>query len=223
MVSLIEEVHKINNDWTPFFIKESKKEYFTELSNRIQDEFNRHTCYPVSRHIFRVFEKLEFKSIKVVILGQDPYHTKNFADGFAFSTKNNKIPPSLKNIFKQIEFEFNITPKSSDLTQWVSQGVFLLNTVLTVREGHPLSHRNLGWEKFTRNVLREITQRKTVVFLAMGVQAQNLIKELNLNTYYVINTSHPSPFAFNKNFYRRNIFKKINEILKHNELLPILW
>ncbi len=223
-MNLIEEIHRIDNDWRPFLEKESRKEYFVGLSDKIQNEFSKETCYPLFHDIFRIFRKAEFKNIKVVILGQDPYHTKNFADGFAFSTKNNVTPPSLKNIFKQIKFEFHTTPKSSDLTQWATQGVFLLNTILTVREGLPLSHRNFGWEIFTKNVLKEIVQRKkTVVFLAMGTHAHNIIEKLNLSTYYIIKTSHPSPFAFNKNFYRKNVFKKINEILEHSKLTPILW
>ena len=216
----------IGNDWDFVLKEEFEKKYFLEIKHFIDKEYSTKTIYPKYEDIYNAFKLTELKNIKVVILGQDPYHEKGQAHGLAFSTpKGRLIPRSLNNIFKEINNEYNYPiPESGCLEKWAEQGVFLLNTVLTVEEGNANSHRDCGWQIFTDNVIKIINnQNKPVVFLLWGKQAEKK-KELITNPIHlVLITSHPSPFSARRGFFGSNHFKKTNEFLKKNDLKEINW
>lgn len=215
--------------WSNFLTLEKEKKYFKSLIEFLRLEYKTNTIYPESKNIFKSFD-YSFKNIKVVILGQDPYHGEGQANGLAFAVNCRPIPPSLKNIFKEIKLsykldsEFEINP---DLISWSKQGVFLLNSSLTVEKGKPMSHANIGWEIFTSNVLKYLTKNipHPIVIMLWGKFAQSL-KESIINDnsrHLIIETSHPSPFSVNYSFLGSNQFKKANFFLEKNNLSKINW
>ncbi len=215
-----------NPDWKNFFETQTKLPYWEKLENLLQQEEQQgKKIYPPKEKIFRIFNKLSPQNIKVIILGQDPYHQKGQADGFAFSisSSNLPLPPSLQNIFKEILATKKIKqfPKG-DLSAWVSQGVFLLNTILTVRDSEPLSHQNFGWQILIQNTLRFL-DKKTECILLWGKNAVFYKKELKNPNHLVLETSHPSPLSVYRGFSGCGHFEKVNQWLKKQTQIPIRW
>lgn len=214
------------NSWEELFKVESAKPYFIALEQRIASERKQYTIYPKPEDVFKAFALTPYNDVKVVILGQDPYHEVNQAEGLAFSVPDGvKIPASLKNIFKELHDDLGIeTPTSGHLEKWARSGVLLLNTILTVREGEALSHQGLGWEKFTDEVIKAINALDhRVVFLLFGNDA---IKKQNLITnpkHSVITTSHPSPLSAYRGFLGSRVFSRTNQALIEGGLTPIAW
>ncbi len=206
-----------------------KEPFFKSLSHFLDSEQKAgKAIYPSSGQIFRAFQMVDLPEVKVVILGQDPYHGEGQAIGLSFAVPNElqPKPPSLRNIFKEIESDLNLTlPKNqSDLTAWASQGVFLLNTVLTVQASEPLSHRDQGWEKFTDQVIFHLNERKEpLVFILWGSFAQKLKAKIDLNRHVVLESAHPSPLSSYRGFFGSKVFSKTNEHLVKLGKEPIQW
>lgn len=216
----------IGNTWDSVLAEEFEKDYFLRIKSFIDEEYQTKTVYPPYEEIFNAFKLTPIDNVKVVILGQDPYHEAGQAHGLAFSTPDGRpIPRSLKNIFKEINAEYGYPiPESGCLESWAKQGVFLLNTVLTVEDGNANSHSKCGWQTFTDNVIRILNnQKKTIVFLLWGKQAEKK-KELITNpNHLVLITSHPSPFSARRGFLGCNHFKLANEYLTKNHIDEIDW
>ena len=217
---------KINNDWQDFFERETKKDYYLKLRNFLKNEYNNYTVYPPMEEIFNAFKITPLSKVKVVILGQDPYYNQGQAMGLSFSVKDGiKPPPSLVNIYREIsnDLDQEINISSGNLTRWAEQGVFLLNTTLTVRDGEPLSHKGHGWEIFTDNVIRTLNENDNPkVFLLWGNNAKakkNLITNKN---HLILEAGHPSPLSA-RYFYGCKHFSKTNDFLIKNGLKPIKW
>lgn len=216
----------IGNDWDLILKEEFEKDYFKKIMEFVDAEYASKTVYPPYDDIFNAFKLTPFSDVKVVIIGQDPYHEKGQAHGLAFSTPEGRpIPRSLKNIFKEISSEYYCPiPESGCLEKWAGQGVFLLNTVLTVEEGNANSHCDCGWQTFTDKVIESLNEHTMpVVFLLWGKQAEKK-KELITNpNHLVLVTSHPSPFSARRGFLGSNHFKMANEFLKENKMDEINW
>ena len=207
---------KIDNDWQDFFEKETKKDYYLKLRNFLKNEYSNYTIYPPMEEIFNAFKITPLSKVKVVILGQDPYYNQGQAMGLSFSVKDGiKPPPSLVNIYREISNDLNreINISSGNLTHWAEQGVFLLNTTLTVRDGEPLSHKGHGWEIFTDNVIKTLNENDSPkVFLLWGNNAKakkNLITNKN---HLILEAGHPSPLSA-RYFYGCKHFSKTNDFL----------
>ncbi len=216
----------IGNTWDSVLAEEFEKDYFLRIKSFIDEEYQTKTVYPPYEEIFNAFKLTPIDNVKVVILGQDPYHEVGQAHGLAFSTPDGRpIPRSLKNIFKEINAEYGYPiPESGCLESWAKQGVFLLNTVLTVEDGNANSHSKCGWQTFTDNVIRILNnQDQKIVFLLWGKQAEKK-KELITNpNHLVLVTSHPSPFSARRGFLGCNHFKLANEYLARNNIDEIDW
>ncbi len=225
---------KIHESWQRELQSEFDQPYFEELVERVKLEYSTKKVYPAPTNIFRAFDLLPFDSVKVVILGQDPYHTPNVADGLAFSTPNtNRVPPSLMNIYKEIalehpELEYEYTSKP-DLTRWAEQGVLLLNTTLTVRESEANSHSKYGWDKFTDRVIDVIAaNRQNVVFILWGANArkkkQIIYSPFNeANNHLILESAHPSPLSAHNGFFGNGHFVACNDFLRQQGLEIIQW
>ncbi|MGR9049992.1 uracil-DNA glycosylase [Halobacillus faecis] len=214
------------NDWSDLLNEEFTKDYFKELQNIIEKEYNDHVIHPAYHDIFAALECTPYASTKVVILGQDPYHGKNQAHGLSFSVRpGNRIPPSLRNIYKELQADLGVQPPDhGSLHSWTTQGVLLLNDVLTVKEGEPHSHRGLGWEKFTHAVIQSLNERKKpVVFFLWGKHAQKKGSFIDQEKHLVLTSSHPSPFAAHKGFFGSRPFSKANTFLYNNGIEPVDW
>ena len=216
----------VDISWKPFIESEFQKSYMQEIKSfLINCSQNNEVIYPHPKDIFKSLELTPFQSVKVVILGQDPYHGPNQAHGLAFSVKKNvPIPPSLKNIFKEISEDLHSNKRlSGDLTNWAKQGVLLLNTCLTVFPGRPGSHANLGWQKFTDSIIDAVDKKDNVVFLLWGSYAQKK-KDLLLNkNNLVLEAPHPSPLSAHRGFFGCKHFSKANEFLRKNKIEEIDW
>ena len=216
----------IGNEWDSVLEEEFKKDYFLKIKEFTDEEYKTKTIYPPKEQIFNAFKYCSINNVKVVILGQDPYHEEGQAHGLAFSTPaGHPIPRSLKNIVKEIKEEYNYPiPDSGQLTPWAKQGVFLLNTVLTVEEGKANSHSDCGWQIFTDNVIKILNNEDhPIVFMLWGKQAEKK-KELITNpNHLILISSHPSPFSARRGFLGCNHFKLANEFLKENGLDEIDW
>lgn len=216
----------IGNDWDLALKDEFEKDYFLKIREFINEEYRTKTIYPPYDEIFNAFKLTPLSNVKVVILGQDPYHEKGQAHGLAFSTpEGNPIPRSLKNIFKEINDEYGYPiPESGCLEKWACQGVFLLNTVLTVEEGNANSHSKCGWQTFTDNVIEILNNRsQPIVFLLWGKQAEKKRELITNPNHLVLITSHPSPFSARRGFLGSNHFKLANEFLSQNGAGKIDW
>ena len=215
---------KDNFSWENFISTDTAKDYFKGIKFKlISDHKEGHKIFPNPKSFFRAFQLCPFQKTKVVILGQDPYHTRDVADGLAFSTESqNPIPPSLKNIFKEMHDDIGIENNSPDLTKWADQGVLLLNTSLSVCEGLPNSHSNIGWEIFTDAALRELNQLNHVVYILWGAHARSK-KKLITNSSLILEATHPSPLSAHKGFFGSNHFSKANEYLTRFRDSPINW
>ncbi len=216
----------IGNDWDIVLEDEFKKEYFYNLLKFVQGEYARKTIYPSKREVFKAFRYTPYKDVKVVILGQDPYHGEGQAEGLSFSVpKGIKKPPSLNNIFKELEDDLGYkVPTSGSLVPWALQGVLLLNTVLTVVKDLAASHKDIGWETFTDEVIKKINEKEEpVVFILWGSFARSKKKFITNPKHYIIESAHPSPLSAYNGFFGSKPFSKTNEFLTKNNLEPINW
>ena len=216
----------INNDWDIILKDEFQKQYFKKLKNIIANERKTKNIFPKHDSVFNALKLSSFSQTKIVIIGQDPYHKISLAHGLAFSVANNqKIPPSLNNIFKELHSDLNILPtKNGNLEAWASQGVLLLNSILTVRENEAGSHQGLGWEKFTDVIISKLSKnKKGIVFLLWGSFAQKKSLLINEQIHTILKTSHPSPLSAHRGFIGCKHFSKTNQILKKNNQIPINW
>lgn len=214
--------------WLEILKPEFEKDYMVKLKAFLQQEKQEgHTVYPKSKDIFNAFAQTPFDDVKVVIIGQDPYHGANQAHGLSFSVqKGVTVPPSLQNIFKELQDEYPeyIAPKHGDLTHWAKQGVLLLNATLTVRANQAGSHQKHGWEIFTNKVIQEISDRKeSVVFLLWGKFAQAKSELIDPQKHHLLQAAHPSPFAAHSGFFGCEHFLEANVILEENGIEPIDW
>ncbi|MBR9832174.1 uracil-DNA glycosylase [Acidiluteibacter ferrifornacis] len=212
-------------EWKKWLNVEFEKEYYLSLSQFLEQEYSNKTIYPPREKIFAALDNTPPDEIKVVIIGQDPYHQKNQANGLAFSVENDvPLPPSLKNIFQELKMDVGVINYKSDLLSWAKQGVLLLNTVLTVEEGKADAHKNKGWEKFTDAIIKQISEnRKGIIFLLWGSKA---IKKKNLidsDVHYILEAPHPSPLSSYRGFFGCKHFSKSNNILKKMGKKPINW
>lgn len=217
---------KILACWKELLWEEFQKPYFANLKNFLIEEKKKYRVFPPGNEIFNAFNLTPFEKVKVVILGQDPYHGYGEAHGLCFSVKPGvPLPPSLVNIFKELSDDVGfIPPKSGDLTKWALQGVFLLNTILTVRENSPLSHKNKGWEIFTDAVIRTISEKKEhVVFMLWGSNAKSKISLIDASKHLILTAAHPSPFSAYNGFFGCRHFSKANAYLVSHNMTPIEW
>ncbi len=218
------EIHK---SWKPYLQKEFEKPYFKELVGFVKREYSSYKCFPPGKQIFNAFEHCHYEDVKIVIIGQDPYHGIGQAHGLCFSVNDDIAhPPSLMNIFKEIENDLGIPyPKSGNLIKWADQGVILLNATLTVRAHQAGSHQKKGWEVFTDSVIKTISQNKDkVVFLLWGGFAKGKIKLIDAKKHCVLTSGHPSPLSANRGLWFGNKhFSKANSFLEENGLIEINW
>ena len=215
----------INNDWDQVLKEEYSKEYFRKLVLFIKNEYQCKTIFPLQKDIHNALKLTTYKDTKVVILGQDPYHGEGEAHGLAFSVKEGiKLPPSLVNIFKELNRDLNINRTIGTLDDWSKQGVLLLNTVLTVEKDKPNSHKGKGWENFTDAIIEKLNKKADpIVFILWGNNAKNK-KELITNTkHLILESSHPSPFSCRKGFEGSKPFSKTNDFLVENHQKPVKW
>ncbi|HEX8269652.1 MAG TPA: uracil-DNA glycosylase [Flavobacterium sp.] len=213
--------------WRQALSSEFGKPYFHELIQFVKSEYDNHTCYPPSDQIFSAFSYCDFDDVKVVIIGQDPYHGANQAHGLCFSVNDTiAFPPSLRNIFKEIEINLGKeAPSSGKLEHWARQGVLLLNATLTVREGEAGSHQKKGWEKFTDTVIQILSDEKeNVVFLLWGGYAKKKGAKIDKQKHLVLESGHPSPLSANSgHWFGNKHFSKTNEYLESQGKIPIHW
>ncbi|MDH5597757.1 MAG: uracil-DNA glycosylase [Cyclobacteriaceae bacterium] len=217
---------RIAPGWKEILSDYFEKEEFITLTEFVRMEYNQYTIYPPGKRIFSAFDLCSFEDIKVVIIGQDPYHGQGQANGLCFSVSDGiKKPPSLVNIFKELESDLNIPmPESGNLERWARQGVLLLNATLTVRAQSPGSHQKRGWEEFTDFVIHQISDKKEgVVFILWGAYAQKKGTVINKNKHCVIQSAHPSPFSAYNGFFGSRPFSKANDYLKSKGLSEIDW
>lgn len=217
---------KIAPSWKEKLSPEFEKPYFQELTEFVRQEYGSHKVFPPPSLIFNAFAHCSFDDVKVVILGQDPYHNPGQANGLAFSVADGITPPpSLQNIYKEISDEFDKpVPKTGNLEHWADQGVLLLNATLTVRAHQPGSHQKKGWELFTDTVIQVLSQEKEqLVFMLWGAYAQKKGTIIDEGKHLVLKSAHPSPFAANRGFFGNNHFKKANDYLVKHGREPIRW
>ena len=217
----------IENSWQEVLKDEFNKPYFNALTNFVKLQYKQHTCCPNGSKIFEAFNLCPFNKVKVVIIGQDPYHGIGQANGLCFSVNDGIVhPPSLINIFKEIESDLNKSyPKSGSLEKWAKQGVLLLNATLTVKAHEAGSHQNKGWEQFTDAVISLISKKKSnVVFMLWGGYAKKKGAKIDIQKHYILKSGHPSPLSANRGYWFGNRhFSKANEYLKENTLNEIIW
>jgi len=217
----------IHPSWKSVLAEEFEKPYFEHLINFVKAEYKSQVCYPKGSQIFNAFDHCHFDNVKVVIIGQDPYHGPNQANGLCFSVNDGiPFPPSLQNIFKEIETELNQPqPKTGNLERWADQGVLLLNATLTVRRGEAGSHQKKGWETFTDAVIKKVSEKKeNVIFLLWGGFAQKKGTMIDGGKHLILNSGHPSPLSANRGFwFGNNHFLKANEYLKSLGKKEIIW
>lgn len=214
-----------NNYWDEVLKEEYEKNYFKNIAMFINKEYKEKIVYPPKRDILRALKLTDYNDVKVVILGQDPYHGENEANGLSFSVNEGiKLPPSLKNIYKELYDDLGITKTTGDLTSWANQGVLLLNSVLTVLKDTPTSHSKIGWQEYTDAIIRKLNEReKTIVFILWGNYARSKKNLITNKRHYIIESPHPSPFSANSGFFGSRPFSKTNEFLKKNNIKEIEW
>lgn len=216
----------IHNSWQNILQDEFDSDYYQNLHNFLKVEYETQTVYPEMHHIYEAFEWTSFEDVKVVILGQDPYHRKNQAHGLSFSVQPRiPVPPSLRNIYLELEDDLGFPPVSHGyLKHWAEQGVLMLNSILTVRDGEPMSHQGQGWEMLTDKVIDKLNERNTpVVFILWGKVAQDKGRRIDLTKHYVVKSVHPSPLAAYRGFFGSKPFSKTNTILEKSSFNPIDW
>jgi uracil-DNA glycosylase len=218
---------KIAESWRPVLADEFEKPYFQKLTSWVRGEYATTTVYPLGSQIFHAFDACPFEEVKVVILGQDPYHGKNQAHGLAFSVNEGvRTPPSLQNIFKELQDDIPGTPApaNGNLDRWAQQGVLLLNATLTVRAATPGSHQKKGWEEFTDTVIRKVSEdRPHVVFILWGAYAQKKEELIDASKHLVLKAAHPSPYSADRGFFGSKPFSQTNAWLAQHGEQPITW
>lgn len=218
---------QLNGTWRTHLESEFKKPYFEQLDVFVRIEYGLHPCYPPPHQIFKAFDNCAFEAVKVVIIGQDPYHGEGQANGLCFSVNEGvPHPPSLRNIFKELETDLNLPyPSSGDLSSWANQGVLLLNATLSVGAKEAGSHQKQGWEKFTNAVIKTLSaERSDLVFLLWGSYAKNKIRFIDTEKHTVLQTGHPSPLSANRGYWCGNKhFSKTNKVLESLGKVPIQW
>ena len=221
-----DQISKIQNDWKVILKEEIGKEYFKKIGQFICKEKKNKTIFPTNEKIFNSLKKTAFKNVKLVIIAQDPYHNFNQANGLAFAVnKNMNAPASLKNIFKEIKDDTGKeTTSDNTLESWAKQGVLLLNTVLSVEIHKPGSHQNIGWETFTDEIIKKISdKKKNIIFLIWGNQAKKKIYHIDSKKHHILQSSHPSPLSSYRGFLGCKHFSKANSILLKNKKDEIIW
>ena len=216
----------VTNDWLPVIEEETKKDYSKQFSFFLKEEYARQIIYPKSDDIFNALHLTPLSKVKVVILGQDPYHEPGQAEGLSFSVpKGEKLPPSLQNIYKELQDELGCyIPTSGSLRKWAEQGVLLLNTLLTVRAHAAFSHQGKGWEYFTDALIEAVNKEdRPIVYLLWGKAARSKATMLNNPKHLILESAHPSPLSAHRGFMGNGHFKKANEFLIANNIEPIDW
>ena len=214
----------ITEKWDKILEEEYKKEYFIKLLKTLQIEYRTKTIFPPKHDVFRAMRLTDYDNIKVVILGQDPYHGEGEAEGLSFSVRDGiRKPPSLKNIFKELEDDLGYKePQSESLVKWAKEGVLLLNSLLTVEKDKPLSHKKLGWERFTDEIIKKINEKETpVVFILWGAYAKSKKTYITNKNHYIIESTHPSPFSARNGFFGSKPFSKTNKFLISKKISPV--
>jgi uracil-DNA glycosylase len=217
---------KIDESWKEILKDEFEKPYFSQLTDFVKSEYQQHHVFPPGKEIFNAFNLCPFNSLKVVIIGQDPYHGPGQAHGLCFSVKDGIVfPPSLKNIFKEINNDLGIPiPQTGDLSRWAKQGVLLLNATLTVRAHFAGSHQKKGWETFTDEVIRNVSENKeNVVFLLWGAYAQQKSEMIDRTKHLILESVHPSPLSASRGFFGNHHFSRTNQFLQSKGLTPVNW
>ena len=211
--------------WNEILAPIKNTEYYQNLWQKVEEEYQTNQVFPPKEQIFRALELTDFEDVKVVIIGQDPYHNDFQANGLCFSVSEQvKAPPSLKNIFTELKDDVGIERFSKELDDWAKQGVLMLNATLTVRAHSPNSHKDLGWEKFTDFIIKEVSDKKeNVVFVLWGAFAQKKAELIDSARHFIIKSAHPSPFSVYRGFYGSKPFSKINEYLASKNLKTISW
>lgn len=215
----------INKNWDIILKDEFQKTYFKKLGIFVKQEYKNKQIFPPYEHIFDALRFTDYDEVKVVILGQDPYHGDCEAHGLSFSVHNNiKTPPSLINILKELKNDLNITRTESDLTNWAQQGVLLLNSIMTVEKDKPLSHKNKGWEIFTDTIIQKLNERdEPVIFVLWGSFARSKKEYITNKQHIIIESVHPSPLSASRGFFGSSPFSKINNNLISRGKTPIKW
>ena len=214
----------ISEKWDSILCEEYKKDYFVNLLKTLQVKYRTGVVYPPMHDVFRAMRLTDYDDIKVVILGQDPYHGEGEAEGLSFSVRDGiRKPPSLKNIFKELSDDLGYKePVSGSLVKWACNGVLLLNSLLTVEKDRPLSHKTLGWERFTDEVIRKINEKDTpVVFILWGAYARSKKVYITNPIHFVIESTHPSPFSARNGFFGSKPFSRANEFLVSKKISPV--
>ena len=212
-------------NWTEILAPIKNTEYFENLWQKVNEAYDAEKCFPPKEQIFRALDLTSFEDVKVVIIGQDPYHNDDQANGLCFSVSEKvKTPPSLKNIFTELKEDLGIDRTKKELDDWAEQGVLLLNATLTVKAHSPNSHKDLGWEQFTNFIIKEISDRKeNVVFVLWGAFAQKKEELINSSKHFIVKSAHPSPFSVYRGFYGSKPFSQINDYLKSKNKESISW
>jgi uracil-DNA glycosylase len=215
----------INKKWDIVLKDEFKKEYFRNLGIFVKGEYKSKIIYPEYKNIFNALRYTDYDQVKVVILGQDPYHGEKEAHGLSFSVRENvKMPPSLQNIFKELYNDLGVKRTKTDLTDWAEEGVLLLNSIMTVVKDSPLSHKGKGWEIFTDKIIEKLGERETpIVFILWGSYARSKKELIKNKNHLILESVHPSPLSANRGFFGSKPFSKTNEFLKNNNLGEIKW
>lgn len=216
----------LKNDWNDLLEEEFHKNYYKELRKLLIEEYKTQKIFPPADEIFNAFNYTAYKDVKVLILGQDPYHNYNQAHGLSFSVRDGiKIPPSLKNIYKELNDDLGIEiPKTGYLVDWAKEGIMLLNTTLTVRAHSPMSHSKIGWEIFTNRVIEILDKRdKPMVFILWGKHAQSKEKLIKNKNHLIIKGPHPSPLSAHRGFFGSKPFSRANKFLEENNIVPPSW
>ena len=216
----------IDESWTTLLAQEFKQSYFQKLNTFISDEKKNYSIFPPEHKIFEAFKRLPFHQVKVVILGQDPYHGEGQAHGLSFSVPlETKIPPSLKNIYKELSSDVNTPiPTHGNLEKWADQGVFLLNATLTVRANEAGTHQKKGWENFTDSIIQNLSEkRENLVFILWGNYAHKKETLINASKHCILKSAHPSPLSAYNGFWQSKPFSKANTYLTQHNIAPIDW
>lgn len=212
--------------WLEVLEEEFNQPYFKKMEEELSAAYKEETVYPKKEEIFTALNLTPFNKVKVVIIGQDPYHGPNQAHGLSFSVKHGvKTPPSLVNIYKELESDLGIAiPKDGNLEAWANQGVLMLNNQLTVIAGKPMSHKNIGWDKFTSKIIELLNEkRENLVFILWGAPAQKKAKAVDHKRHHIIHSVHPSPLSVYRGFYGSKPFSKANSFLKSHSIKPVNW
>lgn len=215
----------INKKWDIVLKEEFEKTYFKDLGIFVKNEYKTRTIYPEYKNIFNALRYTDYDQVKVVILGQDPYHGENEAHGLSFSVREGvKMPPSLLNIFKELYSDLGIKRTKTDLTDWANEGVLLLNSIMTVVKDTPLSHKGKGWETFTDKIIEKLGEREEVmVFILWGSYARSKKELIKNKKHLILESVHPSPLSANRGFFGSKPFSKANEFLEKNNISKINW